>query len=187
MKLLHDVILNDDIVYADETACQVLKEPNKSIQSKKYMRLFSSSPPDQFVFYYPYHPLRSHDVALNFFADFTGYLRCGGFGGYDVLAKKSSITLVGCLYHARRKFMEVVKLAPNKEGVAAHMIKLIAQLSVIEEEIKMLSSAEKYDVRQSQPNMIIEELHAYLIQNQVIPLKSLLGQAVHYTLHQWSK
>jgi hypothetical protein len=34
-----------------------------------------------------------------------------------------------------------------KEGVAAHVIKLIAQLSVVEEEIKMLSPAEKYDVR----------------------------------------
>jgi transposase len=36
--------------------------------------------------------------------------------------------------------------------------------------------------------VIIEELRVYLIKNQpAIPPKSLLGQAVRYTLHQWSK
>ena len=56
-----------------------------------------------------------------------------------LLANKSAeITLVGCLYHARRKFVEVAKLIPNKEGVATHVIKLIAKLAHIEEEIKEL-------------------------------------------------
>jgi hypothetical protein len=40
----------------------------------------------------------------------VGYLHCDGFSAYDALAKKKPISLVGCLYHVRRKFMEVVKL-----------------------------------------------------------------------------
>jgi len=189
MKLLHDIILNYDIAYADETTCQVLKEPNKSIQSKKYMWLFAGGPPEQFAFYYQYHPSRSHDVALNFFEDFKGYLHCDGFSAYDALAEKnSSITLVGCLYHARRKFMEVVKLAPNKEGVASHVIKLIAKLSVIEEESKSLQDSDRKIVRQEKAKPLLDELHQYLLDNQPnIPPKSLLGQAVTYTLNQWSK
>lgn len=189
MKLLHDIILNYDIAYADETTCQVLKEPNKGIQSKKYMWLFAGGPPNQFTFYYQYHPSRSHDVALHFFEDFKGYLHCDGFSAYDALAeKKSGITLVGCLYHARRKFMEVVKLAPNKEGVASHVIKLIAKLSVIEEEIKPLNDADKKRVRQEKARPLLDELHQYLSLNQPnIPPKSLLGQAVFYTLNQWPK
>lgn len=188
MKLLHDVILNYDIAYADETTCQVLKEPNKGVQSKKYMWLFSGGPPDQFAFYYQYHPSRSHDVALNFFEDFTGYLHCDGFNAYDALAKKKPITLVGCLYHARRKFIEVVKLAPNKEGVATHVIKLIAKLSVIEDEIKPLSPADKKIIREEKAKYILDELHDFLLSNQphVLP-KSLLGQAIDYTLNQWPK
>jgi transposase len=189
MKLLHDIILNYDIAYADETTCQVLKEPNKSIQSKKYMWLFAGGPPEQFAFYYQYHPSRSHDVALNFFEDFKGYLHCDGFSAYDALAEKnSSITLVGCLYHARRKFMEVVKLAPNKEGVASHVIKLIAKLSVIEEESKSLQDSDRKIVRQEKAKPLLDELHQYLLDNQPnIPPKSLLGQAVTYTLNQMSK
>jgi transposase len=188
MKLLHDVILNYDIAYADETTCQVLKEPSKGVQSKKYMWLFAGGAPQQFAFYYQYHPSRSHDVALDFFEDFTGYLHCDGFSAYDALAKKRPITLVGCLYHARRKFMEVVKLAPNKEGVASHVIKLIAKLSVIEDEIKLLSDTDKKIIREEKAKPVLDELHDFLLSNQpyVLP-KSLLGQAIGYTLNQWPK
>lgn len=188
MKLLHDIILNYDIAYADETTCQVLKEPNKSVQSKKYMWLFAGGPPHQFAFYYQYHPSRSHDVALNFFEDFEGYLHCDGFSAYDALAEKRPITLIGCLYHARRKFMEVVKLAPNNEGVASHVIKLIAKLSVIEDQIKLLGNDDKKMIREEKAKPLLEELYQYLLDQQPhIPPKSLLGQAVIYTLNQWSK
>jgi transposase len=189
MKLLHDVILNYDIAYADETTCQVLKEPNKGVQSKKYMWLFVGGSPNQFSFYYQYHPSRSHDVALNFLEDFKGYLHCDGFTGYDALAAKNTgISLAGCLYHARRKFVEVAKLSPNKEGVATHVIKLIAKLSVVEEEIKAGSPDIKYQTRQQKSKFILSELHEYLLSNQhSIPPKSLLGQAVSYTLNQWPK
>jgi transposase len=189
MKLLHDIILNYDIAYADETTCQVLKEPNKSVQSKKYMWLFAGGSPDQFVFYYQYHPSRSHEVALNFFEDFKGYLHCDGFTAYDALVNKNSnITLVGCLYHVRRKFVEVVKLSPNQNGVATYVIKLIAKLSVIEEEIKNLDAQAKQQIRVQKAESILQELHQYLLSNQPnIPPKSLLGQAVTYALNQWPK
>jgi transposase len=188
MKLLHDVILNYDVAYADETTCQVLKEPNKGVSSKKYMWLFAGGPPDQFAFYYQYDPSRSHDVALNFFDDFAGYLHCDGFSAYDAVAEKKPITLVGCLYHARRKFMEIVKLAPNTDGVATHVIKLIAKLSTIEVEIKSLSAADKKAQREEKAKLILNELYDYLSSNQPhIPPKSLLGKAVSYTLNQWPK
>lgn len=189
MKLLHDIILNYDIAYADETTTQVLKDPNKGVQSKKYMWMFAGGPPDKFVFYYYYHHSRSHEVVLNFFEDFKGYLHCDGFAAYDALASKNhDISLVGCLYHARRKFVEVMKMLPDKEGVAKEVIKFIAKLSLIEEEIKNHSPIEKREVRQQKAKPILEELHQYLYTNQSsIPPKSLLGQAVSYTLNQWPK
>jgi transposase len=189
LKLMHDGILTYDIAYADETTLQVIKESNKGINSKKYMWLFAGGPKEQFVYYYQYHPARSHDVAANFLIDFTGYLHCDGFTAYDSLAtKQKTITLVGCWYHARRKFVEVTKLMPNKEGIATHAIKIIAKLAHIEEEIKNLDPSEKYAVRQSRSKVILNDLHQYLIENQPsIPPKSLLGQAVSYTLNQWPK
>jgi len=189
LKLMHDRILTYDVAYADETTCQVLKEPSKGVQAKKYMWLFAGGPASEFVYYYQYHPSRSHEVALNFFEDFNGFIHCDGFAAYDSLARKnSSITLVGCLYHARRKFVEVAKLMPNKEGVATHVIKLIAKLAAFEEEGKSVTLPEKQMIRQNKSAPLLNELHQYLIDNQLrIPPKGLLGQAVSYTLNQWPK
>lgn len=189
LKLLHDRILTYNIAYADETTTQVLKEPNKGVQSKKYMWLFAGGPPEEFVYYYRYHHSRSHEVAADFFEDFSGFVHCDGYAAYDSLASKNpGITLVGCLYHARRKFVEVAKLMPNKEGVATHVIKQIAKLSVIESEIKDLNLDEKQATRLNKAKPLLDDLQQYLMDNQPnIPPKSLLGQAVSYTLNQWPK
>jgi transposase len=189
LKLMHDRILTYDIAYADETTTQVLKEPNKGVQSKKYMWLFAGGPPEEFVYCYRYHPSRSHEVAANFFEDFVGFVHCDGYPAYDSLVSKNpNITLVGCLYHARRKFVEVAKLMPNKEGVAVHVINSIAKLAYIEEEIKNLTLPEKQAARQNKAKPLLNNLHQYLINCQPnIPPKSLLGQSVSYTLNQWPK
>jgi transposase len=189
LKLMHDRILTYDIAYADETTTQVLKEPNKSVQSKKYMWLFAGGPPEEFVYYYHYHYSRSHEVAVNFFENFAGFVHCDGYTAYDSLANKNpDITLVGCLYHARRKFVEVAKLMPNKEGVATHVINCIAKLAHIEEEIKNSILSEKQAIRQNKEKPLLDDLQEYLINQQpTIPPKSLLGQAVSYTLNQWDK
>jgi transposase len=189
LKLMQDRILTYDVAYADETTTQVLKEPNKGVQAKKYLWLFAGGPPHEFVYYYHYHPSRSHEVPRNFLEDFAGFLHCDGYGAYDCLAaKQSGITLVGCLYHMRRKFVEVAKLMPNKEGVATTVIKFIAKLARIEADIKHLDLFEKHAVRQNQSKVALQELHLYLTNNQpTIPPKSLLGQAVNYALNQWSK
>lgn len=189
LKLMHDRILTYDIAYADETTTQVLKEPNKGVQNKKYMWLFAGGPPEEFVYYYRYHPSRSHEVAVEFFEDFKGFLHCDGYSAYDSLANKNRhITLVGCLYHARRKFVEVAKLMPNKEGVATCVINFIAKLAHIEEEIKNYNFFDKQAARQTKAKTLLDDLQQYLLNNQPnIPPKSLLGQAVSYTLNQLPK
>lgn len=189
ITLLQDYIINYDIAYADETTVQVLKEPNKSVQSKKYMWLFAGGEPDKFAYYYQYHPSRSHEVPDNFFADFKGYLHCDGYPAYDTLAAKNpNIILSGCMYHVRRKFFEVTKLSKATEGVSHDVLKYIAKLAIIEEEIKTFSSPEKINHRLNRAKPILDEMHAYLIEKKPqIPPKSLLGQAVNYTLNQWSK
>lgn len=189
MKLIHKNIINYDVSYSDETTLQVLKEPNKGINSKKYMWLFSGGKPNQYAYYYHYHHSRSHDVPLSFFDGYKGYIHCDGFPGYDALAEKSSdIILSGCMYHARRKFFEIVKVTKAKEGVAHDVLKLITDIAKIEEEIKELSDAEKFNLRLEKEKPILDDLYAYLVavHPRILP-KSPLGQAVSYTLNQWPK
>ena len=189
MEMIRQSILGYDIAYSDETTVQVLKEPNKCVHNKKYMWLFGGGPPEQFAYYYHYHPSRAHEVILDFFTDYKGYIHCDGFPGYDALAAKSPvIKLVGCLYHARRRFVEITKVTKTKEGVAHDVLQRMAKLAQIEEEIKELTTADKLTLRLEKAKPILDELLAYLTAVQPrIPPKSPLGQAVAYTLNQWSK
>ena len=74
VKLMVAIIHEHDIAYADETPLQVLKEKDRLPTTKSYMWLFIGVPPDKRTFVYTYHPTRAHQVPLNFFADFKGYL-----------------------------------------------------------------------------------------------------------------
>jgi transposase len=189
MKIIHQIIHHYDIAYSDETTVQVLKDPNKGVHSKKYMWLFAGGPPDKFAYYYRYHHARSHDVPRDFFDQYKGYIHCDGYPGYDALASKSSdITLSGCMYHARRKFVEITKITKAKEGVAHDVVNFIAKLSTIEDEIKEMQPDEKFNVRHEKAKPILDQLQAYLINMypRTLP-KSPLGQAISYTLNQWPK
>ena len=189
VNILHKTTLSYDIAYSDETTLQVLKEPKKLVKSKKYMWLFAGGPPDKFCFYYQYHPDRSHQVPKDFFADFKGYLHCDGYPGYGALAAaNNNIILSGCLYHARRKFVEVAKLSRNQDTVSNTVINYIAKIAKIEEDIKEIDSQNKQKIRTEKAKPILNELHDYLVSKEphILP-KSPLGQAVSYTLNQWPK
>jgi len=188
--MLKNHIQDYDVAYADETTLQVIKEPKRSIESKKYMWLFSGGPPDKFCFYYQYHPSRVHEVAFTFFENFKGFLHCDGYSAYDALSKRTNnIILVGCWYHARRKFVEVTKIAPNKkDGVSHHVLNYIKKLAIIEDEIDELYPLQRYEKREEKARPFLEELHQYLLQEQPRSFpKSALGQAITYTLNQWPK
>jgi transposase len=189
LQLNQQRILSHAVAYSDETTVQVLKEPKKSIESKKYMWVFAGGPPEQFVFYYHYHHSRRHEVALDFFNSYRGYIHCDGYQAYDAVASQNeNVTLVGCWYHARRKFVEITKLVKSKKGVAHEVLRYIALLSKIEETAKPLNAVDRHQYRITHAKPILAELHDYLTTMQPrIPPKSPLGQAVAYTLNQWPK
>lgn len=189
MTLIQKNITQYDVSYSDETTLQVLKDPHKAVHSKKYMWLFAGGSPDQFAFYYRYHHSRAHEVPLDFFEGYKGYIHCDGFPGYDALSEKTSnIILSGCWYHARRKFAEIVKVTKATQGVAFDVVQYIARLSKIEEEIKELGADNRFQIRREKSAPLIDELHRYLmdVYSRCVP-KSPLGMAVSYTLNQWSK
>ncbi len=189
MEILKKTIQQYDIAYSDETTLQVLKDPNKVVHSTKYMWLFAGGPPEKFAYYYHYHHSRTHDVLLNFFENYHGTIHCDGFPGYDALAARSSrITLSGCMYHVRRKFIEITKMTQAKEGVAHTVVNFIAKLAHIENEIKECLFEDRRSIRQEKAKPVLEELRAYLIEMQprTFP-KSPLGKAIFYALNQWPK
>jgi len=188
-KLGHDILVNYDVAYADETRVQVLKEPGRKAEDKSYMWCFiGGSPEKQFVLYH-YNVSRAHTVIENMLEDFSGYLHCDGFGGYDAYAIDHPATLVGCWMHCRRGFFEVARLAKSK-GLADTAVKKIAKLYRIEEEMKnkKFNFKKRYDYRQEYSRPLLLEFKSFLDDNlnKVLP-KSPLGQAFTYASNQWEK
>jgi len=191
-ELIQHNICTNEISFADETTLQVIKEKDKKAQTKSYMWVIAGGTEEKFCYYYKYSSSRSHEVLFDLLPNFSGFLHCDGYSGYDAFCNKQrssglNIIQVGCWYHARRKFVEVAKASKNK-GIATWVIDRIGKLSTIEEAIKELSIDEKFTLRQKESLPILNEIKAKLDATQsTIPEKSKLGEAVQYTLNQWHK
>ncbi len=132
---------------------------------------------------YDYHNSRAGQCAVDFLEGFSGYLQVDGYQAYA----QTDATLVACLAHIRRKFIEA-KGNNKKTGKADVVLNLIGKLYGIEQQIKAKSADEKYVIRQQKSNIIIDELHQWLLQHQdKIPPKMALGKAILYALNQFEK
>ena len=49
----------------------------------------------------------------DFLSSYKGYLQTDGYDGYTAIGEKEGIVHVGCWTHARRKFVEALKIAPG--------------------------------------------------------------------------
>ena len=110
---MHEHLLKRDILHADETACQVLREEGKTAESTSYMWIYLTGsdglPP---VVLYDYQPGRGGKYPRDFLEGFTGLLQSDGYQGYN---KVEDVRLVCCLAHCRRKFYEAVPAARRKK------------------------------------------------------------------------
>lgn len=184
-----DTLKKLDILHADETTVQVLKEDGREASSLSYMWLYRSGLSDPPIILYDYKPGRASKYPRQFLSGFEGFLHVDGYSGYNSL--KPDVTLVGCWAHARRKFVEAEKSVPDNSATtkssASEGLAFINQLYQIEKQIKKenLSPEEVYEARQKRSKPVLE---AYLIwlktmRPKILP-KSLLGKAINYSINQ---
>ena len=190
LNLLQDEILAWTYLNIDETTLQVLQEPGRDPTSLSYMWIFRRGDPEKPVLVYQYHPTRAGSVAAAFLGDFQGYVQTDGYSGYDFLDRTKGIYHIGCLAHARRKFMDVVKAQgkSRKAGSADVALAYIRKLYEIENSVKGLSPDVIYRLRQEKAKPILEEFHDWLLEKATqTPPKGLLGKAITYALNQWDR
>ncbi|SCQ00036.1 IS66 family transposase, partial [Anaerobium acetethylicum] len=110
---MHEHLIKRDILHADETTCQVLREEGKSAESTSFMWIYLTGsdglPP---IVLYDYAAGRSGMYAKDFLDGFKGLLQCDGYQGYN---KVMDVILVCCLAHCRRKFYEAIPVGRRKK------------------------------------------------------------------------
>jgi transposase len=190
INLLQDRLLSADILQMDETPVQVLKEPGKTAQSKSYLWVQRGGPPAHPIVLYHYDPGRGAEVAKRLLEGFSGYLQTDGYAGYHAAVAVHGLTPVGCMAHARRKFMEAVKAQGRhkKRGKAHRGLTLIQKLYRIEKQARQLSPEDRHQQRQQQAKPILDEIRTWLDQALLhVPPTSATGKALHYLHNEWGK
>jgi transposase len=195
INLIRDHQLAGDLIMADETRVQVLKEPGRPATSDKFMWVTLGGPPGQPSVLFEYDPSRSQEVPLRLLDGFHGYLQTDGYAGYNAVCLINNITQLGCWDHARRKFKDAQDAQPkpkngkpHKASKADHLLGLINTLYMIERQIKTLSAAEKFQQRCKRSLPVLNKIKAYLDDNRhKVPKDGLTGKAMTYLSNQWDK
>ena len=178
-------LLKHDVLHADETTVQVLREPGKTAQSKSYMWLYrTSGDTERPIVLYDYQTSRKAEHPQRLLEGWRGYLHADGYDGYHKLPE--GVTIVGCLAHFRRKFDEALKSLPEeaREGSLAMAGKRYCdRLFELERDFADLAPEERFEKRVQHSKPLLEELFAWSDSAKVVP-KSPVGKAVHYALSQ---
>lgn len=184
---MHEHLIEHDILHADETTLQVLRESERSPESQSYMWLYRTGRDGPPIVLYDYQTTRASKHPEKFLSGFKGYLQTDGYGGYGKLA---GLTIVGCWAHARRYFADALKALPadQKDKPVAAKIGLdyCNKLFAIERQLRDVSDQERYAKRLELSKPLLEEFHVWLkrMRQQTLP-KSAFGKAITYCLNQW--
>ncbi|WP_425437207.1 IS66 family transposase [Limnohabitans curvus] len=176
-------VLNCQVVHADETPVAMLA-PGKGKTHRAYLWAYAAGVFEQTkAVVYDFQPGRSGEHARNFLGNWRGSLVCDDYGGYKACFA-GGVTEVGCMAHARRKFMDL--LLANQNSLAQTALDLMGQLYGIERRVKDESADKRLQVRQSESAAIADQLHRWLkAQRQRVPDGTASAKAMDYCLKRW--
>ena len=184
---LRKMLLEHEVLHADETVLQVLREPGKAAQSKSYMWLYrTGSDAKMPIVLLDYRESRRAEHPKEFLNGWGGYLHADGYTGYHSLSAK--ITVVGCWAHARRKFDEALKALPKKDQTDSGALigkQYCDRLFAIERELAELPPQQRHEQRLEQAKPVLDEFLLWLEEQAAHLGKNSFGKAVRYTLDQW--
>lgn len=180
---MHELLIQETHLHADETPVQVLNEPGKEATSKSYMWVYSSIKESKHpIKIFEYQPDRRASHTQNFLKGFNGTTITDGYYGYNHI--EGAINAY-CWAHVRRRFFDALpsdmKDAPNT--LAKEAVNKISKLFGIEKEINDLSAEEKVKIRQEKAKPLIDDFFSWCKTNEnKVLMRSKLGKAISYAL-----
>jgi transposase len=182
--------LQSHVLATDDTEMPLL-QPGKAKKARMWIyRGDDTHPYNVFAF----TESRKRDGPAAFLKDFRGTLLADAYGGYDGIVLSQELPRAGCWAHARRKFVDCEKAAPQ---VARVILRLIKSLFALEKRLpasgpdataeeRAAAAEERLRRRQAEAVPLLDTLHTLLIEQKAKLLpKHPLAEAIGYTLNQW--
>lgn len=107
-EAMKTILINREVLHADETVLQVLKEPGKPPQSNSYMWLYRTSGDTEApIVLYEYQPDRRAKRPKEFLEGFKEYVRTDGYEGYHNLPRGITICGLGTCQTEIQIFVDI--------------------------------------------------------------------------------
>lgn len=184
-EYFHRELLKRKFLMADETRCQVLKEPERDPETTSFMWLYRTGEDGGVpIIIYKYTQTRARHNAIEFLDGFEGYLETDGYQGYNNLPK---IKRCACWAHVRRYFIDAIPKGKAKslDEPAVQAVTYCDMLFNYEKHSKESNHTfeERKEYRLKNEKPIIDAFWEWLDKQN--PIKnSRLDKAIKYTMNQ---
>jgi transposase len=166
-----------EMVQADETPHRLQTTPQRP-----YLWTFTDGPRVA----YQFSPNRSGETPTKVLAGTQGTLVVDGYTGYNPVTAVDGRTRAGCMAHARRKFYEALKTAPEAQ-TALDAILNVYRVERDARERGLQGTDDHLALRRTRSRPILDQWHQWLEeQKPVHPPKGPMGKAIAYTLNNWA-
>ena len=181
-KHMKQRLLEEEVIHADETVVQVLKEDGKPASSESRMWVYGSGERSATpIRLFEYQPDRSGKRAESFLRGFSKKLVTDGYAGYNAVA---NVTHFGCWTHMKRKWHEAMpKGATVQTSKAAVGYQYCNKLFALEKKCADFNNKLRKEYRQNFILPVLEEYFCWV--NTLNPEQgSKLETAMKYAQNQ---
>jgi transposase len=181
-------VLATNKLHADDTPIPVLAPGNGKTKTARlwtYVRddraSGSDAPP---AVWFVYTPNRKGIHPQTHLANFKGVLQADAYAGFNALFETGNIQEAACWAHARRKFYDLHEARPS--GVTAEALRRIAELYVIEADIRGKPPDQRLLARRSRSRPQLNDFELWLHATMAkLSRKSDTAAAIQYSLNLW--
>ena len=168
----------------DETPHPVLDRQTKGKTHRGYFWVYRSV--EQRLVLFEYCPGRGQRWPKEILKNYKGFIQTDGYAAYDIFDRRTDITSVCCMAHARRYFEKALK---SHKELAEYFIAKLQAVYAVEREIREENKSDEdiLSLRREKSFPILNEVEQWLKENTNHPPKSPIAQAVAYTLSRWKK
>jgi hypothetical protein len=187
-EVLRKYVISTSKLHADDTPVPVL-EPGKG--RTKTGRLWTYVRDERAAaqttapaVWFAYSPDRSGKHPHQHLATFKGTLQADAYAGFNRLYESGNVQEAACWAHVRRKLFDIQQA--HASPLAGQALERIAELYLIESEIRGRPPDERKQVRQARSRPRITALHEWMRNTLTkVSRKSDIAAAIGYALGRW--
>jgi transposase len=183
-RRLVELIREHEIVLADETTNRV--QAAGKTRTAWLWCFIARDDSGKEIIAYVHSPSRSGETPMRVLGETRGKLLVDGYTGYNKVSTPEGRERAGCLAHVRRRFFDALPTAPD----AQRALELILEVYKVERaalDQEILGTEAHLALRREHSRSAMDAFKLWLDEQRPRHLpKGSLGQAISYTLAQWT-